>query len=157
MSPKAHSSSWGSLSDIFTLLYLVMPWWTHSVGVRSLWCCWQRCPPRSRRGSRGCRPDPPHPAHTADPGISFNKETKEWKQIFLHEYTKICQFTNLSGNQLKNFFIFKQGITMRCRLSRLTNSSLVYEPKCGERGGGALWGLSQWVQLYTWAQINLDI
>ncbi len=28
----------------------------------------------------------------------------------------------------------KQGITKRCRLSWLTNSALVYEPKCGERG-----------------------
>jgi hypothetical protein len=24
-----------------------------------------------------------------------------------------------------------------------TNSALVYEPKCGERGGGEVWGLSQ--------------
>ncbi len=46
-----------------------------------------------------------------------------------------------------------QGVRKRCRLSWLTNSALVYEPKCGERGGG-LWGLSQSVQLYTEAQIN---
>jgi len=39
-----------------------------------------------------------------------------------------------------------QGVTKRCHLSRLTNSALVYEPKCG--------GLSQWVKLYTRAQIN---
>jgi hypothetical protein len=43
-----------------------------------------------------------------------------------------------------------QGVTNRCRLSLLTNSALVYEPK----GGGGMRGLSQWVQLYTGAQIN---
>ncbi len=30
-----------------------------------------------------------------------------------------------------------QGVTKRCRLSRLTNSALVYEPKCGGRVGVA--------------------
>ncbi len=30
-----------------------------------------------------------------------------------------------------------QGVTKRCRLSWLTNSALVYEPKCGGRGGVA--------------------
>ncbi len=34
-------------------------------------------------------------------------------------------------------------------LSWLTNSALVYEPKCGGKEG--LRGLSQWVQLYTWS------
>jgi hypothetical protein len=29
-----------------------------------------------------------------------------------------------------------QGVTKRCRLSWLTNSALVFEPKCGGRGGG---------------------
>jgi hypothetical protein len=28
-----------------------------------------------------------------------------------------------------------QGVTKRCRLSWLTNSNLVYEPNCRERGG----------------------
>jgi hypothetical protein len=32
----------------------------------------------------------------------------------------------------------------------LTNSALVYEPKCG----GSCRGLSQWIQLYTGAKIN---
>ncbi len=44
-----------------------------------------------------------------------------------------------------------QGVTKRCRLSWLTNSALVSEAKCGEGGSR---GLSQWVQLYTGAQIN---
>ncbi len=48
-----------------------------------------------------------------------------------------------------------QGVTKRCRPSWLTNSALVYEPKCG--GRGELRGISQWVQLYTGAQINFDL
>jgi hypothetical protein len=35
---------------------------------------------------------------------------------------------------------FNQGITKRCRLSWLTNSALVYEPKCGGMGGGGVAG-----------------
>jgi hypothetical protein len=31
---------------------------------------------------------------------------------------------------------FEQGVTKRCRLSWLTNSVLVYDPKCGGGGGG---------------------
>jgi hypothetical protein len=38
--------------------------------------------------------------------------------------------------------VTKQGVTKRCRLSWLTNSALVYEPKCG--GRGELRGLGQW-------------
>ncbi len=45
-----------------------------------------------------------------------------------------------------------QGVTKRRRLSGLTNRLLVYVPKFG--GGGEVRGLSQWVQLYTGAQIN---
>ncbi len=44
------------------------------------------------------------------------------------------------------------GVTERCRLSWLSNSALVYEPKYG--GEGRVGGLSQIVQLYTGAQIN---
>ncbi len=39
--------------------------------------------------------------------------------------------------------VCNQGVAKRCRLSWLTNSALVYEPKCGGSGGGELWGLSQ--------------
>jgi hypothetical protein len=44
-----------------------------------------------------------------------------------------------------NFYLYiweseQQRVTKRCRLSWLTNSALVYEPKCG---GGVLRGLSQ--------------
>jgi hypothetical protein len=34
-----------------------------------------------------------------------------------------------------NMKLHEQGITKRCRLSWRTNSALVYEPKCGGRGG----------------------
>ncbi len=46
-----------------------------------------------------------------------------------------------------------QGVTKRTRLSWLTNSALVYEPKDG--GRGELRGLCQWVQMYTGAQTNI--
>ncbi len=45
-----------------------------------------------------------------------------------------------------------QGVTKRCRLSRLTKSAS-YEPKCG--GGVAGQGLSQWEQLCTWSPNKL--
>ncbi len=40
---------------------------------------------------------------------------------------------------------YEQGVTKRRRLSWLTNSALVYEPKCGGIGGGGgdLRGFSQ--------------
>jgi hypothetical protein len=41
----------------------------------------------------------------------------------------------------------QQVVTKRCRLSWLTNSTLVYEPQ--KAGWGGLRGLSQGVQLYT--------
>ncbi len=49
----------------------------------------------------------------------------------------------------------QQGVTKRCRLSWLTYSALVYEPKCGG-GGYRLRGLSQWVHYICGhrAQIN---
>jgi hypothetical protein len=34
------------------------------------------------------------------------------------------------------FMCLNQGVTKRCRLSLLTNSALVYELKCGGKGGG---------------------
>jgi hypothetical protein len=53
--------------------------------------------------------------------------------------------------------IFYQGVTKRCRLSWLTNSALVYEPKCWGRGWWGLMGLSQWLQLCTWSPNKLWI
>ncbi len=55
---------------------------------------------------------------------------------------------------LADFFCIYQGVTItkRCRLSWLTNSAAYLSPNAG--GGRACGGLSQWVQLYTEAQIN---
>ncbi len=58
--------------------------------------------------------------------------------------------SHLLGGQAKGTnLVTGHGVTKRCRLSWLTNSTLVYEPKCG--GGGELRVLSQWVQLYSWS------
>jgi hypothetical protein len=47
-----------------------------------------------------------------------------------------------TGSLLQYVYIYMtvvpyQGVTKRCRLSWLTNSALIYEPKCGGSGGGA--------------------
>ncbi len=57
----------------------------------------------------------------------------------------------LHAHPLLSLFRLSQGVTKRCRLSWLANSSLVYERKCG----GGMRGLSQWAQLWTWSPINL--
>ncbi len=46
---------------------------------------------------------------------------------------------------------YRHGVTKRCRLSWLTNSALVYEPKC--EGSGGVGGVSA-NELYTEAQIH---
>ncbi len=51
-----------------------------------------------------------------------------------------------------SLFQFSQGVTKRYCLSWLTNSTLLYENKCGGRGD--LRVLRQWVQLYKGAQIT---
>jgi hypothetical protein len=49
-----------------------------------------------------------------------------------------------TGGSQRDFVCLGQGVTKRCRLSLLTNSALVYEPKCrGMGGGGGLRGLNQ--------------
>ncbi len=59
------------------------------------------------------------------------------------------------AREKKEIVALSQRVTERCRLSWLTKSALVYEPKCGGGGGGQLRGLSQWVQVYyTGAQIT---
>jgi len=45
----------------------------------------------------------------------------------------------LPGKYKKKFFVLSsQGVTKRCRLSWLTISALVYEPKCGGGRGGVV-------------------
>jgi hypothetical protein len=52
------------------------------------------------------------------------------------------------------FELSKQEVTKRCRLSWLTNSVLVYEPKCGGGVGVAGSQPMSTAVLYTVAQIN---
>jgi hypothetical protein len=52
---------------------------------------------------------------------------------------------------------YGQGVTKRCRLFWLTNSALVYEPKCGGWGGGSCRrriSADEYSCTYTGAQIN---
>jgi hypothetical protein len=48
----------------------------------------------------------------------------------------------LTSYYCKTADVFNQVMTKRCRLSWLTNSAQVYEPKCEGGGGGGLRGLS---------------
>ncbi len=63
-------------------------------------------------------------------------------ELYAHKQT-LSPFFFLTFNQLITYtailtllvtFIVALGVTRRCRLSWLTNSALVYEPKCGDRG-----------------------
>ncbi len=56
-------------------------------------------------------------------------------------------FTKTKNNYILDHLSWSGGHKEICRLSWLTNSALVYEPKCG--GGGGLRGLSRWEQLCT--------
>ena len=52
--------------------------------------------------------------------------------------------------------VSNMGVTNRCRLSWLTNSALVYEPKCGGWGAEG-YGVSanEYIQLFTWSPNKL--
>jgi hypothetical protein len=52
---------------------------------------------------------------------------------------------------LAHRYTLPRGVTKRCRLSWLTNSALVYEPKCGGGGG---YGVPANVYIIVRAQIN---
>ncbi len=59
-------------------------------------------------------------------------------QKLLHRVREIrLQWYSQGKNQPYFFFVSLQGVTKRCRLSWLTNSALVYEPKCGRDGVSA--------------------
>jgi hypothetical protein len=78
----------------------------------------------------------------------------EWRRVQQCPGRSLC-FTQLhphTENIHSQVLSRKQGITNRCCPSWLTNSTLVYEHKCG--GRGELRSLSQCVKLYTGAQIN---
>jgi len=85
-----------------------------------------------------------------------------FKSTFLRKFFSLYNHFFYASDELRmNHFmgntVFNkschQGVTKRCRLSWLTNSALVCEPKCGGREGVA--GLSQRVQQYTWSPNKL--
>ncbi len=70
---------------------------------------------------------------------SVSKETRkkvDHDPMMIHRYLSSIAHNNIP-------FFVNQGVTKRCRLSWLTNSALVYEPKCGRgEGGGVVCGVS---------------
>ncbi len=71
------------------------------------------------------------------------------------EYHSVCPLVRIGTPPppLPLASVFPPRVTKRCLLTRLTIIAPSYMgPNAG--GGGKLWGLSQWVQLYTGAQIN---
>jgi hypothetical protein len=46
-----------------------------------------------------------------------------------------CSAIDTNQRRFNDLKRARQGVTKRCRLSWLTNSALVYEPKCGGREG----------------------
>ncbi len=69
--------------------------------------------------------------------------TTVYYDAFSHNRENICtpipsKFHNMRGNFSPNCAVYTvhQGVTKRCRLSLLTNSALVYLPKCRGWGGG---------------------
>ncbi len=68
----------------------------------------------------------------------------------MHENLMLRKFLSLTkgpGEELR------QGVTNRCSLSWLTHSALVYDPKCGGKGGVA-GSQPMSIAVYTRAQIN---
>jgi hypothetical protein len=66
----------------------------------------------------------------------------------------------MCGTLIHNDYMYmgcEQGVTQRCRLSWLTNSALVYEPKCGRgcRGAGSQ-SISTAVHC-TWSPNELEL
>jgi hypothetical protein len=52
-------------------------------------------------------------------------------------YTPYLFYKKWFKSEINFFCIWTQGVTKRCRLSLLTNSALVYDPKCRGEGGVA--------------------
>ncbi len=64
------------------------------------------------------------------------EEISEWMRIMAPAATRMDHQT-LSQQDDAGSICMSQGVAKRCRLSWLTNSALVYEPKCRGRGGVA--------------------
>jgi hypothetical protein len=63
-------------------------------------------------------------ADDEDYDLEYSEDSNSGKQSFQRV-----------SRQPTHFFTAVRGVTKICRLSWLTNSALVYEPKCGMRGG----------------------
>jgi hypothetical protein len=83
----------------------------------------------------------------------YNRYLRQNESCYLRYTIKDNPVLPRRAYRVTNFFPYTalQGVTKRCRLSWLTNSSLVYEHKCGGFGVSAN---EHTVQLYTGAQIN---
>ncbi len=79
---------------------------------------------------------------------------RKWSMFLFSDYLLYESEVCFCFVRCKLTYFFKE--LKRITISWLTNSALVYEPKCGKGGGGGCGvTLSQWVQLYTGAQIKL--
>ncbi len=75
--------------------------------------------------------------------------------LFFRSHVFHTGFSILVGGVVRyNFMYLPQGVTTRCRLSWLTNSALVFEPKCGGGGGGSCWVSTNEYSCAHGAQIN---
>jgi hypothetical protein len=69
-------------------------------------------------------------------GAMYNaRQRVHANKVILYDY-------GMAKNSLPGQYCWNQGVKKRCRLSWLTNSAFVYEPKWGEKGSW-LWSLSQ--------------
>jgi hypothetical protein len=75
---------------------------------------------------------------------------------FLKKRESSVRFVHQRPNPKKNMVYGTQGDTKRCLLSWLTNSALVYEPKCGEGGVTGSRPVNTTVQ-YTGAKIKFGV
>ncbi len=64
--------------------------------------------------------------------LNKNPQVSIWTTIWFTSHQQSAGL-HLDNNPVS----VQPGVTKRCRLSWLTNSTLVYEPKCGGRGGVA--------------------
>jgi hypothetical protein len=72
----------------------------------------------------------------------------------MHVLHRICTWVCLQISTVMYKVRCSQGITKICRLSWLTNSALVYEPKCGSGGGGGVAGSQPMSTVVQGTQIN---
>jgi hypothetical protein len=73
--------------------------------------------------------------------FDMSSSTEKYVQICGGTPEFCCAVVNIASFDSEKFQVrvcFAQGVTKGCRLSWLTNSALVYEPKC--RGGGGVAG-----------------